>query len=162
MNQEELKGIGERRAFERLVRFGVLSPKRGSVRKGDPHLGEPDIVFTYGDGEKGAVEVMESCVPEFAAMIANLGDDVTATVSATVWGSDDVEEKVRQKLGKHYRVPCPVDLLIYSDGRQGLPDAVVADKIDFLLRGKGMGPFRSVYYFGNDDAERLWVWPVSE
>jgi hypothetical protein len=120
------------------------------VRNGDATKGEPDILCTLqGEGEV-AYELAEACAPEFAEAETRARKDKDSVAFA--WGNDVSEVTIRNKLQKTYCVQRPLDLLLYTNGRTALPDDVITDKIIPLL-AKGLGPFRRVWFMGDEVVE---------
>jgi hypothetical protein len=140
MRTEEDKAKAELAIFEQFVQQSALPIVPGSVYNGDHLLKEPDILCTLKSGERLAFELTEEVAPEFAKAL-NKNESFA-------WGNDVIEATVRKKLCKEYHVECPVDLLIYTNGRTALSDDIIIAKIHPLLQCKGSGPFRKVWLFG--------------
>lgn len=144
MRDEDDKAQVELRVFEKFVMATGIVINRNSVRKGYADLGEPDI---YCEMEEGAVyfELAESCAPEFAAAITHsLKTDNPKFTS----GGDTSTQTIRKKLRKRYKVPYPIELILYVAGRTALPDNVLVTRIEPFL-SKGLGQFRRIWLFGD-------------
>ncbi len=62
------------------------------------------------------------------------------------WGSDATTETVEKKTKKTYRVNCPVDLVVYTNGRTAFDrqNRILVPMIEKALE-KGAGNFRRVW-----------------
>jgi len=135
---ENDKASGELSAFARFIRLSGLPIPDRSVQKRNPP--EPDILCQVGS-ELVAFELAEACVPEFAQAISA----ISRTGShEPVWGSDTVEQTVRNKLQKIYSAAGPIELLVYTDSRIPPSAEVLLSQIRFALAGE-LGPFRRVW-----------------
>lgn len=143
MATEYEKGLVELATFKRFAKKAGLNLLSGSAKKTDPNEGKPDIFCVIGT-EPVYFELTEACAPEFVAASSGLkqGDIIT------VWGNDVSEETVKKKLEKSYQVNAPVELLVYTDGRTGLSDQLIAAKILEVL-DSGHGQFRRIWLYGD-------------
>jgi hypothetical protein len=146
MRTESDKAPIELEVFARFIRSSGLPVEEGSIQKRFPP--EPDILCELHPQGRVAFELAEACVPEFAQAISIAAHTGTQGV---VWGSDTVEEIVRNKLQKSYPVAWPVELLIYTDSRVAPSDEVLLSKIRFALSGT-LGQFRRVWLMGESVA----------
>ena len=143
MATEHEKGILELSIFKEFAKKADLKVLNGSAKKSDPNQGKPDIFCVIG-AEPVYFELTEACAPEFAA--ASNGSKRTDII--TVWGNDVSEETVKKKLQKTYQINQAVELLVYTNGRTGLSDEVIATKIQEVLN-HGHGQFRRIWLFGD-------------
>ena len=141
-----MRGEQDKYEVERLVVIDLanranLQLDEESLSKGNPDAGEPDI-FCRVSGEEMYFEVTEACAPEFAEAIAEAIRSESGVSSA--WGGDGIEGVLTKKVGKSYNVAEPVELVLYNDGRNALPDDVLVAKGKYILQ-HGLGPFRKVW-----------------
>lgn len=146
MRSENDKAEVELAVFAEFIERSGLPILRGSERKGDATAGEPDIICTLESGARLAFELAEACAPEIAAMLtlARKSDAI-----AGLWGEDGSAETVQKKLRKSYYIDCPIELVLYTDGRTVLPDDVIKPKVARILQG-GLGPFSRVWLLGSE------------
>jgi len=149
MRTEDDKYKVERIVLIEFAKNASLNLDQESMRKGNPDIGEPDI-FCNCNAKFIYFELAEACVKEFAAAIAEAKRNESGL--ATAWGSDGIEEVLNKKLKKSYNVKEPIDLLLYLNGRNALPDDVLIPKALHLLKN-GAGPFRKVWFFGETVCE---------
>jgi len=71
------------------------------------------------------------------------------SLAGFTFGNDVIEQTLQNKLEKIYHVDCPVDLLIYTNGRTALSDDIIEAKIRPILQCRGFGAFRKVWLFGD-------------
>lgn len=141
MRNEQDKYEIERQVVINLNKSVNLKLNKESMYKGNPNVGEPDVCCLCSD-ERVYFEVTEACSPEFAEAIAEAKRSHSRVSSA--WGGDGIEEILLKKLSKTYNVSEPVELILYTDGRNALPDDVLVAKANHLLEG-GLGPFRRIW-----------------
>lgn len=147
---EEKKASLERNIFERFASAAHLDVDLATVQSCRPPA--PDIACLTVSGERLAFELVELCSPEIAKAV---GDDLKAGGGATFVPSADPTRRVLlKKLCKDYTCDVPIDLLCYADGYLVTPDDVVIAEMQALIDAKagGLGPFRSVWFLGEDDA----------
>ena len=113
----------------------------------------PDIACSTSTGERLAFELLELCPPEVAnpvgdALKAGIGK---ASVRATaVWTADPTRRDLLKKLRNSYACDVPVNLLCYVDGLLVTPDDVALEEMRAVVDAEGLGPFRSIWFHGED------------
>jgi len=144
MRNEYDKAKVELTIFTEFAKTAGISIKKGSIRKGNADLGEPDI---FCELREGAVyfELAEVCAPEFAAAISH---SLKTGKTEAVWGGDVSIETIRKKLRKTYKVSSPIELILYIAGRTALPDDVLVPQLEPYL-SNNLGPFSRVWLFGD-------------
>ena len=145
MGTEAAKSGVELAVFRKFASASHLPIATDSLRKGCALAGEPDILCELA-GELVAFELAECCAPEFAAAEAASHESLDGVV--TCWGTDVSPGTLRRKLGKHYKVSCPLHLLLYTNARTALPDEVLIGRLRSELQ-HGLGQFQVVWFFGS-------------
>lgn len=144
MRNEEDKAKIEIKVFEEFTRSAGLSVKEGSIRKGDPNIGEPDICCEI-DEKTCYFELAEACAPEIAAAITR---SIKTEEPEYIRAKDASRETIKKKLQKTYEVVSSVELVLYIADKTVLPDDVIAEKIEPSLF-RGLGPFSKIWLFSN-------------
>lgn len=143
LHNEQDKAEIELAVFREFLLASGLAIDPGSLRKGNPNDGEPDVLCEISS-EPIAFELAESCAPEFpAAAAAAAKSEFGINFS---WGEDVSQYTLRNKLQKRYSVSYPLHLLLYA-GRSALPDESIIGKLEPELEN-GLGQFESVWFFG--------------
>mgnify|MGYP001555753577 CR=1 FL=1 len=143
MKTDSEKATVELAIFREFAKAANLDVVESSIRKGNADLGEPDVICEVRGRGQYAFELTEACAPEFAAAMTKTretGDSVFT------WGSDATTETVEQKTNKSYRVDCPVDLVVYTNGRTAFDrlNDILVPMIERALE-KGAGVFHRVW-----------------
>jgi hypothetical protein len=149
MNAEEKKALLERMIFARFASAARPDVDLATVQSCRPPA--PDIACLTVSGERLAFELAELCPPEIAKAV---GDDLKAGGgAASVPTADPTRRVLLKKLCKSYTCDVPVDLLCYADGYLVTPDDVVLAEMRAVIDAKaeGLGPFRSIWFLGEDD-----------
>jgi hypothetical protein len=151
LNSEDLKAHRERTVFARFA-FGARSDiDRSTIKSRKPP--SPDILCVTKFGEQLAFELAELCSPEIAKAA---GDDLKRGGGATfAWTADPTRAVLVRKLRKTYASDVPVDLLCYADGYLVTPDDAVLDEMREVIGAEGLGPFRSIWFHGEEGAYRV-------
>ena len=80
-----------------------------------------------------------------------MGDAPKADISATaLWTTDPTRYVLLKKIRSSYACNVPVDLLCYADGLLVTPDDGALDEMRALIDAEGLGPFRSIWFHGED------------
>lgn len=103
-----------------------------------------DILYVFGEGEERPFELAEICSEDLARDLVELGRHPCRR-PVQRWPADPTEQIYRQKIGKTY-LAGTVDLLLYIDGRSIMPDDVVKEKLEGLVKKLGKGPFDRIWY----------------
>ena len=122
MRNENDKYIIEKSVLISFSESSGLDIDLQSIYKGDPNLGEPDL-FCSLEGESIYFELADCCPTEFAAAIAKSN----GKGFASAYSGDGITEILRKKLKKVYKVEEPIDLLLYENGRNSLPDKILTE-----------------------------------
>jgi hypothetical protein len=147
---EELKARRERAFFARFVSAAYPDIDLATVQSCRPQA--PDIACSTSTGERLAFELLRLCTPEVTkpvgdALKAGIGK---ASVSATaVLTEDQTRRELLKKLRKSYVCEAPVDLLCYAD-LLVTADDVALEEMRAVVDAEGLGPFRSIWFHGED------------
>jgi hypothetical protein len=151
MRTEDDKARTEIAVFREFATRCQLPIVQDSIRKGDPNSSEPDILCELDSGGPLAYELAEACAPEFAsAQTRALKTGVEFT-----WGNDVSDKTVLSKIQKRYGVDCPVELLIYTNGRTALPEDAIAARIELVIQEHGQGQFERTWLMADHIIELL-------
>jgi hypothetical protein len=94
-----------------------------------------------------AFELTELCNEDIARAIAA---DLQSGGATFLYTSDTTEQRFLNKIQKRYEIACPVELLLYLNGRSITPDDSVIFTIEDAIRAKGLGPFRRIWFWGEN------------
>ena len=151
MRNEQDKARVEKGVFREFAKRAGLRLVPQSIRKGDPDQGEPDILCeAEGEGPL-AFELMELCAPDLAR--AMTAAEKTGRGVFT-WVGHNLESEIPKKRDKIYRVDCPLELLLYTNGRAPLPDEVLRAKAEAVVPTL-QRKFRRVWLLGSESLELL-------
>ena len=144
----------EYRVFSEFVHRSKLPVPLESIENRPPP--EPDIRCNVSGEGPAAFELKEICDEGIAKTCADLSHNVPENAQYVRPGNP-VSRISRKAKGKQYRTECPVELLLYTNGRIVLPaDVIIPD-----LRRQfecAEHQFRRVWFMGepNDICECIW------
>ena len=144
MRGEEEKGEVELSIFRQFARKASLATE-SEPEKQNPNERKPDILCVLKEGPV-YFELTEACAPEFAAVITK---GIKQKKAIYARGNDVSKDTVAKKLLKNYEVEEPIELIVYTAGRTVLPDEVIVQRVGDVL-SKGCGPFRRIWFFGEE------------
>jgi hypothetical protein len=150
-SSDELKARHERTVFTRFALAARVAIDPVTVESRAPPA--PDILCSTVLGEPLAFELVELCSPEIAKAV---GDDLKRGGGATfTFNADPTRAVLMKKLRKTYVCDVPVDLLCYANGFLVTPDSAVLDEIREVIETEGFGPFRSIWFHGEESVYRM-------
>lgn len=117
-----------------------------SVKKCDG----PDIRCTHAVEGPIAFELSEVCAEDLAKLTAN----PASFEKRFTWSSDPSEKVLRNKLKKNYVADCPIELLLYTNGRVITPDETIVATLRPVLECRN-GVFRRVWLLGEADVYEI-------
>jgi len=151
MNSEDLKADRERTIFARFASAAGLDLDSATIESRKPPA--PDISCATSFGESVAFELAELCSSEIAKAV---GDDLKRGGSDTfTWTADPTRAILLKKLRKTYASFAPVHLLCYADGFLVTTDHAVLDEMREVIVVEGLGPFRSIWFHGEEGVYRV-------
>ncbi len=156
--RNDAKAARERAVFAAFAKVARADIEPTTIESREPP--EPDIACATLPGERLAFELAELCPPDVAKAV---GDDMKRGGGVSfIWTSDPSRQVLLKKLGKQYSALGPVDLLCFAGGRLVSPDDLALEELRATIRDCGFGPFRSIWFLGEDGAYLVAQRPVPD
>lgn len=132
MNRQAEKDVYEREVFLKFLEMANLNIDRETVKNGDPHRNEPDILCEFVSGKWIGFELGRLTDPRLRQAV-NRWKPVNGEYIRT---NDPSRQIAKNKLSKKYDVTFPVELLLYKEYPIITPDNVILPTIKPLCQIK--------------------------
>ena len=154
MSHDNDKARYELKVFRDFAHRCGLSIVSGSIENRKPP--EPDIYCEIEGEWPMAFELTEFADESYAKESAHVRKHPEDSGKTFVRGGEAMPILAKKLAKENYESSCPIDLICYTDGYNGLPPNVLIPQMRTCIKEHpGTGPFRGVWFMSEECCERV-------